>query len=751
MTAGVASILSLIAVLSAPTFANADACPNAEFREGASGLLPDCRAYEQVSPTDKNGGDIRSPGESGLSVRPGGNAAHGGERVQFASPTEFAGAQHGGPVDDTGYIASRTASGWTTSPISTAVTPSASNVIMLLSTPDLAFTLVSSSGVLLSTPTTPSVEVRNFYGRHDAMSPALVEPWFGISSPNNTSFEFVGSAITPDGDRLAFGSAPALTGDPVSGDTFLKVYERTPSGQLRLVSVDEGGTPFQHAGVGSTGESGIILQRSTRGAISDDGRHIFFNATNGIPRELYRRTDGATTLHVSPSKRSGPDPEGVKTKVFRQATRDGNRVFFTSAEHLTDDANTGPTRAGADLYRYDIDSDELVDISATADGGDGARVQGILGADESGDRIYYVALGQVVAGEGSATGTEPNIYLWEDDGTPDGSTRFIATLSPDDFFNWILLDGPWRARLTGDGGHLLFQSVASIPGHDNGGVQQVYRYAAGSDSLDCVSCNPNGDAPLGPASVPIDDGDTQPWEHPRGLSDDGSHVFFNTRDALVARDSNGKLDPYMWRDGQVSLLSTGTSGRDSFFYNASGDAEDVFILTADALVPQDVDDLVDLYDVRVGGGLAAAVRSDCDGEGCQGSSSGGPAAGLAGSVDLRGRGDVESGSRLALRMARLSRAQLGRLARGGRVGVRVRVNGAARIRVVARRRSGGRLRTVARATARSRAAGVVVVGLRLDKASRRVLRRAGVLRLSLRATTPGARPQSQSLRLGRAR
>ena len=729
---------------------SAGPCPNAEFRKGAGALLPECRAYEQVSPVDKNGGEAiwfsAGLGEGGPSGAR--SVAEDGERALFASTAEFAGAEYGGAVNDTEYMSVRGETGWETKAVVPSVEPAAAGATVGITSPDLGHTLIQSPGIVRTDPpVTGDPEGINVYQR-DSIT-ALITPWFNVEGGAQ---EFVGPTASREWGHLAFGSSSVIpTNPPVPGipDIFsAKVYEQV-GGQLRLVSRKPDGTPFGHAQMGSAGIVGTgSVPFSTVGAVSDDGSHIFFSAGNDFlaPRDIYRRSEGATTTLASPSKRNVPDPAGFQTKVFRFATGDGNRVFFTSAEHLTDDANAGPTRTGSDLYRYDLAADELVNISATQ-GGNGARVEGVLGASDTGDRIYFVAMGQVVPGQGSASGTDPNLYLWEDDGTPDGATRFIATLSTADEGNWRELNGQWTARTTGNGRYLAFQSHASIPGHDNGGVQQIYRFDASDGDLACVSCNPGGDTPLGPSVFPdhFFSESVQRWEVPRVLSDDGQRVFFNTRDALVARDSNGKIDAYMWKDGEVSLLSTGTSDRDARFYNASASGDDAFVLTDEALVPQDRDFVIDLYDARVDGGFPAPDPDpDCAGDTCQGGGSPAPKAGDNGSASFEGRGDPET-DRLELALRRPTRAQLRSLARGRRVGIRVRVTRAATVRVTARGRG---IVVVARGSARSKKAGVVVVKLRLSGKARRWLRADGTVRIKLTASSPGARSRALSVRIG---
>jgi hypothetical protein len=93
---------------------------------------------------------------------------------------------------------------------------------------------------------------------------------------------------------------------------------------------------------------------------------------------------------------------------------------------------------------------------------------------------------------------------------------------------------------------------------------------------------------------------------PHNYVDDGSRMFFNSEDPLVAHDSNGQLDVYEYEGGRVYPVSDVAGNSPSIFLDASPSGNDVFIGTADQLLPADTDYRVDVYDVRVGGGFPVA-------------------------------------------------------------------------------------------------------------------------------------------------
>jgi hypothetical protein len=96
-------------------------CPNEAFRVGPSAKLPDCRAYEMVSPVDKGGGDIVSAksttGDPGgyMQASPDGNSI--AYTALFAS---FAGQETSGKFNQ--YLAARGSGGWASQGIHPPVT-----------------------------------------------------------------------------------------------------------------------------------------------------------------------------------------------------------------------------------------------------------------------------------------------------------------------------------------------------------------------------------------------------------------------------------------------------------------------------------------------------------------------------------------------------------------------------------------------------------------------------------------------------
>ena len=78
-----------------------------------------------------------------------------------------------------------------------------------------------------------------------------------------------------------------------------------------------------------------------------------------------------------------------------------------------------------------------------------------------------------------------------------------------------------------------------------------------------------------------------------GASADGTRVFFTTLDKLVSADTDNAIDIYERSGGTTSLISTGPSGGNAnttaFFRGVSADGTKVFFETLDKLVPEDTD------------------------------------------------------------------------------------------------------------------------------------------------------------------
>jgi Tol biopolymer transport system component len=641
-------LLGVLGVVSAgllPGVASAAGCANETLRTGYSANLPDCRAYEMVSPVDKKGGSVNQ-----YTLVELWRSSVDGNRMAFSSSQPFADSQTGEAAVDY-YVASRGGEGWSTHALLPPQAPV--NAIPLLRifafSPDLssyAFEIGGESSQGQDDPPLVAGEpaaTRNLFVRStDSGASQLVDVTPPGVTPPRSSVSFEGAA--PDLSRVFFAEEAKLTPDALEGSRNL--YEWS-GGKVTLTSFGPGGNPLGY-------EVGSLVQD-----VSRDGSRVIFQAENcGL---CLRETAARRTVRIDASQGPGITGTSVTRTQFEAASADGSRIFFSALASggLTNDTSTGgDPETNVNLYEYDVATGKLTDLTpdSEANVGNGTAGGGVLGVSDDGSYVYFVAGGVLAPG---GTAGQPNLYLWHE-----GSTSFVATLEEGegefgDGGDWHqhLFDAHQTSRVTPDGLHLAFMSMRSLTGYDNTdantGVRdhEVYLYDAVTRSLVCASCNPSGARPLGSSNLNIieDSGyvlrassNVLAPEPLRMLSADGSRMFFDSEDALVPQDTNGSRDVYEYESGGgVRLISSGTSAGESSFLDASVNGSDVFFFTSQPLVGRDIDQSSDVYDARVGGGFAEPSSPVvCGGEGCRGAPAGAPVSGVPGSVTFSGQGNL---------------------------------------------------------------------------------------------------------------
>jgi hypothetical protein len=657
-------------LVSAPG-ASASGCANAQFRSGPSERLPDCRAYEQVSPAEKGGQDAVTLQQMLPAQASPCEAAESCAIAYMNAGAVFAGDP--GNEYPNAYIAARGASGWQTTPISppTPQAPASSD-------PKLSYAFSEDlSDAVIRVPLQQLTEgapagVYNLYLRGPSGAYSLltsVPPPEPPEASCGRCFErqdvpvFAGASSAFD--HVIFEANDSLAAGAPGGGVD-NLYEAT-DGRVALVDVlPDGRIPPGGATAGGGIELGSGHAHQLEHAISSDGSHILFEAAadGGTPdeqqsgdTELYDRIDGAETVEVS-APAPGAQPSRCETEggdcasqpaQFWAASADGSVVYFTSKAALTKESHTGPEPSdpGDDLYRYEVGGDgaagTLRDLTPDAyEAGnkgeaDGARVLGVVGASESGSYVYFVAEGQLAE---DASAGHPNLYVWHE-----GVMRFIATLAApeaeeqenielmaqgqafpygSDVEDWTSWPSESQAYVTPDGAHLAFMSVEPLTGYDNvdeagEAVHEVFEYSAESGQLVCASCDPGGARPLGSAFIGARLGEraSTAFHQPRTLSNDGSRLFFSSPDAL-AGVAGGSDKLFEYEDGTIQLISGVEAGGEAVFLDASASGNDVFFATSERLAPTDTDELLDVYDARVGGGLPTPSEpSACVGSTCQ--------------------------------------------------------------------------------------------------------------------------------------
>jgi WD40-like Beta Propeller Repeat len=698
-----------------------DTCSNAAIRtQQHSRGLPDCRAYEQVSPPDKNDNDVG--GLTDPLTKPQALASADGQALTFETIGSLPGSQAATTINQN--LSRRGPAGWATEPITPPQAPrrDAAFPSFQFFTPDLAQAIVSAP---LSPPLAAGAVpgVANLYirdnhsGRYTTLS---------VNPPANLDgqgFSFAGASS--DLKHVIFESQEALTPDAPVVPFLTNLYEWT-GGQLRLVTILPDGTPAPNGGGAGHVAGASAGTYSLNHVISADGSRIVFGVGDGDGGRIYLREDGVRTVEVTRSHRAGSDPPGAK---FWGASPDLSKIYFSSGAALTNDAPAN----SSNLYRYDTDTDTLTDITANPLGSGQSQFLGVEAMSQDGSYVYFRDRSVYIPGKGEEGAW--NLYLLHGD-----TLRFItADNVPVLATNFFDRDKD-TSRVTPDGRYLVFTSTRSLTGYDNVDAvtgqpdSEVFLYDAVSDTLRCTSCRPDGTRPAGSAALlPVPTRNL--LNPPKSVTDDGHRVFFNTVDALVPADVNGKLDAYMYEDGAVHILSSGSDSNDSYFVGASSDGDDAFFVTRARLTSTDKDSNLDVYDARVDGGLPDPPSIvPCSGDGCFPAPTPDPTLPTAISRFVLGDGNAApTGSpAVAFRLAAISRTGRRTAARTGvlRLSVRVSKGGVLKGRVSAS--LNGRRKLVGSGVTHVSRAGTAQLRLPLAKAVRKKLARGKTVKVSVR-------------------
>ncbi len=653
-------------------------CPNQAFRDGSGADLPDCRAYEQASPLDKHGANI----QRGRSVV---QASAAGGRITFGVAAGL--PTNGGSSNSTVFAASRGAGAWSTNGLGPLLEPGRGFSTLGWDDEIAATAFYAQSaaggGVMLGDTAT---------GTYQLVVPRA-SPFLADFADDTSHFTFESGSVLAPGAVAGNGGEANLY--EVDHGT-VSLVGRIPAGAATscddvagpaCIPAPQGSFagPYNWQNSNTTQYGGTSGNYYVQNTTSNDGSKAFFTAAGS--GQLYVREGGTATTQISASQAATPDPNGHKPAAFVAATPDGSKVFFLSCEKLTDESTAVSNGTdtcvtadqGQDLYVYDTSSGDLIDLTVDSRVGDPqhAGVVGFLGASGDGSDAYFVANG--VLAPGASPGNcgivgfsnregKCNLYL-----SRAGAITFVASVDASvDYQNWTPLyfasnETVKRSRVAADG-TLLFTSTPSLTGYDNttsgsecaaGGCSELFRYAPAEDELNCVSCNPTGAAPRGSAVLAANGSVATVIQHPllsRNISADGNRVFFDSPDPLVVADTNGVNDPYEWEaegtgscrssavnGGCLYLLSPPGAPEPSYLGDVSASGEDAFLFTDRSLVPADKDQLTDVYDARVGGGLASqnqgSPQPPCLAEACRGASTTAANESSPGSASFSGPGN----------------------------------------------------------------------------------------------------------------
>jgi hypothetical protein len=546
-------------------------CPNEAFRSGLSASLPDCRAYEQVTPVDKGG--ALEPFHYATTFATGVNPGQDGEHLAVVATATYWGA--GPHAGQSPYFFSRTLAGWQMTAAAPQPEAGFNRYVPELFSPDLtrfafeAFWNAGRSGG--GQVQSPNVEFK-------AGPPG--GPYATVASiPRAAVGEGAGggwAAASADFSKLILAVEDhKLLGSSTGTTSGFDLYEYTAQAGLRQVNLDAAGKAISSCGAalasgreGGGTEDPTAHQAGSRNSVSADGRRVFF--TDGCTHHLYVRTGGAETADIGEYGFIEADPQGSTVLISH------NGELF---RYHTETQASEPVPAAESLSPQGRYVEGLPpEITGFTSGGSQLTVNAALFGtkqDLFGQVVRYDSVEHVIQCVSCASPFDPEPKLGT--GLRPNSGGALSQ-------SWPTKDGmPSSTVSSANGDYVFFETPAAL-----------------------IPSDVNGEVPPEPNS------EFKP----------GTNEFYPRPDGSPSNDV------YEWRrdglhgcahlQGCLALITPGNS--DGFLIQNFGTPDggrDLFIYTNQSLLPSDNDTSGDVYDVRIGGGFAEPARPvECEGDAC---------------------------------------------------------------------------------------------------------------------------------------
>jgi hypothetical protein len=573
-------------------------CPNEAFRTGLSAHLPDCRAYEQLSPVEKGGS--QEPFKYSIGIGANVLVSEDGERVVL----EAEGVNYGvGPgAGGSPYFFAREAPhGWGLTGGSPQPQTGVNNLHPEVYSADLTQIALSSEYTTSASAHSENVD----YDVGPAGGPyttVAVVP-YDDTAPG-------GGWVAANGgfSKLVFQTLDHnLLGESTGTRSGSDLYEYTASGGLRQLNVmgSEPGVTIGSCGatiVDGPDEEGMNFPQTGRigGAhsVSADGSRVFFKAVPSKncsePTSLYMRVNGTETVDIGVYKFMGANAQG--TGLLLQ-DGSGALLAYDTETHALTQQSSGEVASAQELA--------LLGIPARIEAGEGA---------EPFAHPRYTYWGAVPHKEEAGKEGE-QAYRY------DSVEHLVECISCASAFD----QNPQQPAF-----------MSSVHGKlVNGGVQ------------DNATASANGEFAFftTPSALVPQDVDGE-------FSVEGTGEYWDIGGGTTSPSS----DIYEWRaagvdgcaqlQGCLALITDGRGGYMNLLWGTADEGRDVFIYTRSTLVaqtgrPEGGLGEGNIYDARVDGGFAPAPPrpTECEGDACS-TPPGAPSDATPSSLTFSGQGNV---------------------------------------------------------------------------------------------------------------